>query len=166
VSKRKKVLFVCAGNIIRSPLAENIFRQLVEESGLSGSYEIDSAGTTNYHTGEHPDQRMRKVAAEHGLTYDGVSRQVTERDMHHYDLIVTMDRHNLGDMLFMTNSIEQEEKVRLLREFDPQGGPKAAVPDPYYGSVDGFHEVFHIVKRSCEGLLNALESGENSPLMK
>lgn len=160
MSEKTRILFVCTGNIIRSPLAEHMFNKLVEEAGLASKYEVDSAGTTAYHVGEHPDRRMRKVAAANGLAYDGVSRRLKPADIDQFDLVIGMDGYNYRDILALTNSAEQECKVKMLREFDPHGGPSSSVPDPYYGGIDGFHEVFRVVERSCRGLLDALESGE------
>lgn len=160
MSDKTKILFVCTGNIIRSPLAEHMFRNLAERTGVASKYEVDSAGTTAYHVGEHPDGRMRKVAAAKGLVYDGVSRRLKPHDLEYFDLVIAMDGYNYSDILAMAKSLEQEEKVKMLREFDPHGGQNSAVLDPYYGGIDGFHEVYNVVERSCQGLLGALESGE------
>lgn len=159
MSKKTRILFVCTGNIIRSPLAEHMFRSLAEKSGVADNYEIDSAGTSGYHVGEHPDSRMRKVAAANGLEYDGESRRLKSGDLDKFDLLIGMDGYNYSSMRSMTRSPGQEDKIRLLREFDPQGTPSSSVPDPYYGGIDGFHEVYRVVERSCQGLLEALESG-------
>ena len=154
-----RILFVCLGNIVRSPLAENMFRHLARESGVGDGYEVDSAATSAYHVGETPDRRMRRVAAGRGLEYTGRSRQVEQGDFDRFDLIIAMDSSNRDNLKRMAGSPEDEQKIHLMREFDPQGGPNAAVPDPYYGGIDGFEDAYDIVERSCRGLLDALETG-------
>ncbi len=153
-----RICFVCLGNIIRSPLAENLFRHLAEEAGVDHKYRVDSAGTSSYHVGESPDSRMRRVASRRGMHYKGRARQFTRQDFGNFDLIVAMSPNNRENLLRITPNDEAEMKIRLLREFDPQGGPQADVPDPYYGGVEGFEETYVIVERSCQGLLSALES--------
>lgn len=137
-----------------------MFRYLVEQAGLEDKYEVDSAGTASYHVGESPDARMRKVAREYGLVYDGSARQVTQQDFNGFDLIIPMDMSNKANLMRMANGLEHEAIIHTMRTFDPQGGPADDVPDPYYGGVDGFHTTYRIVERSCKGLLDALESGE------
>ncbi len=154
-----RICFVCLGNIVRSPLAENLFIHLAEKAGVAHKYEADSAGTSAWHVGESPDARMRRVAAQRGLTYDGRSRQFRRDDFDRFDLIVAMDRENRSDILSLSHTPQEQAKVRLLREFDPQGSPRAVVPDPYYGGIIGFEETYEIVERSCRGLLEALEGG-------
>ena len=156
-----KICFVCQGNIIRSPLAENIFRHLVEEQNLIGKYQLDSSGTSAYHTGEAPDRRMRQVAAEHGFVYTGRAKQFRREDLKTCDLIVVMDNNNRRILESMAGDQPQLNKIRMMREFDPQGDGAMDVPDPYYGGLEGFEDTFQIVKRSCEGLLEALENGLN-----
>jgi protein-tyrosine phosphatase len=156
------ICFVCLGNIVRSPLGESLFRHLTEQAGVVHQYEIDSAGTSGYHIGELPDRRMRRIAAQHGLKYTGRARQFRPRDFDHFHWIIAMDTSNQTELLLQASTPDQRVKVRLMREFDPLGGPNAVVPDPYYGGIDGFEEVYGIVDRSCKGLLNALEKGELS----
>ncbi|MBC8332037.1 MAG: low molecular weight phosphotyrosine protein phosphatase [Anaerolineae bacterium] len=159
MSDSTHICFVCLGNIVRSPLAESMFRHLAEQAGLGHKYEVDSAGTSGWHVGEEPDRRMRRVAAEHGFRYTGRSRQVTKRDFLEFDWIIAMDASNHADLSRLADSEAARLKIRLMREFDPQGSPNDPVPDPYYGGIDGFEEVFQIVERSCLGLLDALERG-------
>lgn len=158
-----KICFVCQGNIIRSPLAENLFRHLVERGGLSEKYQLESAGTSAYHVGEEPDRRMRQVAVGHGFRYTGKARQFWREDLDPYDLIVVMDKENQRILANMAREQDQLNKIHMLREFDPLGDGNQDVPDPYYGGLEGFEETFQIVKRSCEGLLEALESGRFTP---
>lgn len=152
-----RICFVCLGNIVRSPLAENMFRHLADEAGVSEKYQVDSAGTSAFHIGERPDQRMRKVAAQQGFRYDGRARQFEESDFKNFDLIIAMDASNRSNLLRMASTQQERDKIHLMRAFDPQGNPDDPVPDPYYGGIDGFKHVFQIVKRSCLGLLDDLE---------
>ena len=145
---------------MRSPLAESLFRHLVEQADLTTKYELDSAGTSGFHVGEQPDRRMRRVASRHGFNYGGNSRQFNQSDFDKFDLIIAMDASNRSDLQRMAQSDAQVAKIHQMREFDPQGSPNAPVPDPYYGGIDGFEDVFQIVMRSCQGLLDALELGE------
>lgn len=154
-----RILFVCLGNIIRSPLAEHAFLQAAEQAGISDEYQADSAGTAGWHTGEQPDARMRKTAASHGLSYDGRARQVSEQDFEDFDLIVAMDSNNYRSLSDLAGTDEARAKIRLMREFDPQADGMD-VPDPYYGGQEGFENTFDIVRRSVDGLLEALQGGE------
>jgi protein-tyrosine phosphatase len=155
-----KVCFVCLGNIVRSPLAENMFRYLVNETGLNDKYEAESAGTSAWHIGEVPDSRMRRVAASHGFEYSGSARQFNSQDFNRFDLIIAMDTSNRKSLLSLAKSPEHQRKIYQMRTFDPEGGPDMAVPDPYYGGIDGFEVVYRIIERSCRGLLEALENGK------
>lgn len=160
VSDRKQILFVCLGNIVRSPLAENLFRHLAAERGQDGRYVVDSAGTSAYHVGESPDRRMRQTAQKHGLEYTGRSRQVSDADLRSFDLIIAMDSSNARDLRARSSSPEQKAKIRLMREFDPEAEGDLDVPDPYYGGMEGFENTYQLVKRSVQGLLQALERDE------
>jgi len=159
LSETKRICFVCLGNIVRSPLAENLFKHLVSERGLGDRFEVDSAGTSAWHLGESPDARMRQVAAKYGLEYDGRARQFTQADLDYFDLIIAMDLENYDDLIHMAREERQKDKIKLLREFDPDGDKYMGVPDPYYGGIQGFEETYQIVKRSVIGLLDAIESG-------
>lgn len=155
-----KICFVCQGNIIRSPLAENMFRHLAQERGVAHKYHLDSAGTSAYHVGEPPDRRMRQVAEKQGFRYDGRARQFRPEELDHFDLVVVMDQSNRRIIESWAENEDQLSKIRQMREFDPQGSQKLDVPDPYYGGQEGFEVTFEIVKRSSAGLLEALESGK------
>ena len=154
------ICFVCLGNIVRSPLAENMFKHLAEIDGVGENYAVDSAGTSAWHVGEQPDSRMRRVAAEHGLNYSGRSRQFERKDYDRFDLIIAMDQENHRSLLQKARSPEQQAKLHLMREFDTMGGNQLSVPDPYYGGQEGFEAVYRIIERSCRGLLQALEKSE------
>jgi protein-tyrosine phosphatase len=159
LSEVTRICFVCLGNIVRSPLAENMFRHLVQKSGLDHQYEVDSAGTSGYHVGEQPDRRMRRVASQNGFEYSGRARQFQPRDFSKFDLVIAMDTDNRFDLLRMAKDPEHQKKIRLMREFDSETDENLSVPDPYYGGIDGFENVYRIVERSCQGLLDALENG-------
>jgi protein-tyrosine phosphatase len=157
---KKRICFVCLGNIVRSPLAENLFLHQAERAGVLDRFEVDSAGTGAWHIGEPPDSRMKRVAASHGLKYNGRARQIRPEDLENFDLIIAMDRENLTDLQRLVRSAAVDQKIRLLREFDPYGGPGSGVPDPYYGGIDGFEEVYQIVERSTRNLLDAILAGK------
>ena len=152
-----RVLFVCLGNICRSPTAEGVMRSLVAEAGLEGEIEVESAGTGDWHVGHPPDERALSAAAARGITLEGVARQVTAGDFEAFDLIVAMDRANRDDLVALAPDAEARERVRLLREY--AGESERDVPDPYYGGEDGFADVVEIVERSCAALLDALGDG-------
>ena len=160
MNDKTRILFVCLGNIIRSPLAEHMFTHLAEQAGVADKYTVDSAGTSAYHIGEQPDSRMRQVAAQNGLHYNGRAKQFRENDYDRFDLIIPQDRENLRNLKWLARGPEDEAKLFTMRTFDPLGNSTEGVPDPYYGGVDGFQTTFEIVKRSCQGLLEALEKGE------
>ena len=156
----KRICFVCLGNIVRSPLAENLFKQLAVQAGVGEQYMVDSAGTGPWHVDEPPDQRMRRVAARHGLSYSGLARQFRAVEFEHFDLLLAMDYDNYSDLLQLARSDAHRQKVHMLREFDPWGGANASVPDPFYSNLDSFEEVYAVIERSCRGLLEALNSGK------
>lgn len=157
VAEPTRILFVCLGNIVRSPLAEKLFAQLAAQSGRGADFFVDSAGIGGWHVGEAPDARMRQVAARRGFHYSGSARQFSPQDFDRFDWVIAMDAENRRDLLRQAQSSERAARVRLLREFDPQGGPSADVPDPYYGGLEGFEQVYDMIARSCAGLLAALE---------
>ncbi|PIQ49309.1 MAG: protein tyrosine phosphatase [Cytophagales bacterium CG12_big_fil_rev_8_21_14_0_65_40_12] len=149
-----KVLFVCLGNICRSPLAEGIFTQKVIEMGLSDHFEIDSCGTSNYHIGEQPDPRTIKNALKNGVELNHQGRQFTYADFLEFDYILPMDQSNKRDIERLRPGHERAEAL-MMRYFDPLD-KNANVPDPYYDEEKGFQEVFEILYRSCASLLDFL----------
>jgi len=153
-----RVLFVCMGNICRSPTAEGVMRHLVREAGLEDEIVIDSAGTGNWHAGDPPDRRSTEVARARGVTLDGAARQITVDDFEAFDLLLAMDRENLEGIRAIAPDAQSAAKARLLREFDPAsaGAPDLDVPDPYYGGPQGFETVLDQVEAACRGLLDAL----------
>ena len=150
------VLFVCLGNICRSPLAEGVFRHLAAERGLSDDFDVDSAGTGAWHVGEPPDSRSMEVATRHGVELDGRARQVQSGDFSSFDLIVAMDRDNLRNLEAGHQAAHGAARVRLLRSWDPDAGKDLDVPDPYYDGGLGFDRVYDMVERSCRALLDDL----------
>ncbi len=157
-----RVLFVCLGNICRSPTAEGVMRSLIQDAGLEGSIALESAGTGAWHVGSPPDTRASAAAASRGVKLDGAARQVRSSDFREFDLLLAMDSANLRDLRALADGPRERAKVRLLREFDPAsaGGTDIDVPDPYYGPGDGFAEVFELVRAACVGLLAQIEAGE------
>ncbi len=153
-----RLLFVCLGNICRSPLAEGIFIHLVQERELLGRYLAESAGIGDWHCGEPPDPRARAAAERRGVRLLSVCRQVQAEDFETFDLILPMDRSNREQLLARCPA-PHRGKIRLMREFDPEAAPGSApeVPDPYYGDARGFDRVFEMLHRSCGALLDRLE---------
>jgi low molecular weight protein-tyrosine phosphatase len=150
-----RLLFVCLGNICRSPTAEGVMRALVNEEGMSDSVVLDSAGTGEWHVGSAPDTRARMAARKRGLELRGTARTVRRSDFDDFDLLLAMDRSNLADLRALARDAADLAKVRLLREFDPESVRTGdlEVPDPYYGAPGGFDEVLDIVQAACAGLL-------------
>jgi protein-tyrosine phosphatase len=147
------LLFVCMGNICRSPTAEGVMRHLLREAGLEDEIVIDSAGTGSWHVGNPPDERATEAARRRGITLEGAARQVRPGDFEEYDLLLAADRDNLADLRAIAPDDAARAKVRLLREFDPEAHGDLDVPDPYYGGPGGFEEVLDLVERACRGLL-------------
>lgn len=150
-----RLCFVCLGNICRSPTAEGIFQHLVDQKQLEPYFQIDSAGTANYHIGELPNSKSRMVAASHGVDLLSRGRRFEVTDLEYFDLIVPMDRYNLEDIHIMDLKQVYRYKIILLRHFDPAEGDMD-VPDPYYDELHGFETVYNIIERSCRNLLDLL----------
>lgn len=158
---QKQILFVCLGNICRSPLAEAIFNQLLTEKGLVSKYQADSCGTSNYHIGDRPDPRTIRNARQHQVEINHVGRQIGIQDFAEFDLILAMDRANLLYVNDLSVKAQQQRaEIKMIRSFDPEALGLQDVPDPWYGSEQGFEEVFQMLWRSCEELINQLEKGK------
>lgn len=149
------VLFVCHGNICRSPLAEGVFRQLVRQRGLDRRFEIDSAGTSSYHEGDPPDERSAAVARQRGIELSGRSRPLVAADLQRFDYVIVMDAQN-QEAVERLVARRSRASVRLAREFDPQADGDLDVPDPYYGGTRGFENVHDILDRACARLLDEI----------
>lgn len=147
-----KLLFVCLGNICRSPAAENIMNHLVEQAGLSDRIICDSAGTAGYHVGSPPDRRMAIAAKQRGIELQGSARQFTKSDFEEFDLILAMDRENYHNILALDPGGKHRDKVKLMCDFCTRHHLKE-VPDPYYGGAEGFNQVIDLLFDACEGLL-------------
>ncbi len=154
-SERVSVLFVCLGNICRSPLAEGVFRDLVRRAGVEERFVIESAGTGSWHVGEPPDSRATLVAERYGVALESRARQITVEDLGRFDWIVAMDRENLGVLERMAAETGSAARVHLLREFDPDADGDE-VPDPYYGGASGFETVYEMIRRAATGLLDRI----------
>jgi protein-tyrosine phosphatase len=150
-----KVLFVCMGNICRSPMAEGVFRKLVRDAGLQDVVHIASAGTHAYHVGEPPDVRAQQSARKRGYELTDLrARQVTQEDFHEFDLILAMDWENLA-LLQQQCPRSQKHKLHLLMRYAGEF-EAATVPDPYYGGAEGFNTVLDYVEDACQGLLDVV----------
>jgi protein-tyrosine phosphatase len=155
-----RVLFVCLGNICRSPTAEAVMAQFVAEAALEHAIELDSAGTGAWHVGSPPDERATVAAAARGIAMRGAARQVAVEDFERFDLLLAMDADNHRNLRELAPHAEGAAKVRMLREFDPASATAVTpdVPDPYYGGEDGFDHVLDLVEAACAGLLVELRS--------
>lgn len=156
MSETTGVLFVCLGNICRSPLGEGIFIHLARERDVLDRFDVDSCGTGAWHVGERADPRSVAIGKKHGVDVPSIARKFEPRtDIERFGLILAMDRQNERDLL---SEGTPREQVRLMRSFDPTlngaSGKDMEVPDPYYGRGDGFQRVYDMLTRACEGLLS------------
>lgn len=155
-----KVLFVCLGNICRSPLAQGIMEKKIREAGLEKEIEIDSCGTSQYHIGEQPDNRTLRNARQHGLTIDHAARQFSATDFEAFDYIVFMDQSNFEAVRDLDEDKSFSDKLYLMRDFDTDE-KGADVPDPFFGGEEGFQHVYEILERSVAAFLNHLAKDHN-----
>ncbi|MEM6263675.1 MAG: low molecular weight protein-tyrosine-phosphatase [Bacteroidota bacterium] len=162
VSSPVRILFVCLGNICRSPMAEGLFLHLIKEKGLENEFVVDSAGTGGWHAGERADPRMRKTAAKHGVELPSRARKVELADFENFDYILAMDRSNYRDLKNLQQQVANSTaQVYLMRHFDPQA-PDTDVPDPYYGGAEGFENVYQMLDRSVAELLEEINASVES----
>ena len=151
-----KVLFICLGNICRSPLAEAILNHKVREKGLEGKIKSDSCGTSDYHIGECPDERTLDCAKKRGILINHRGRQINRLDLKDFDYLIVMDRSNLKNVKDLLRSHKlSHTRLHLIREFQSDAAHDD-VPDPYYGEADGFEEVYDILEESVENFLNKI----------
>lgn len=146
-----RILFVCLGNICRSPTAECVVREHLERVGLGEQCELDSAGTAAYHVGDRPDERSRAFARKRGITVDGRGRQFRREDLDRFDLVLAMDHENLRNIEALASDPAHHDRIRLFLDF-AAGHEGTAVPDPYYGGDAGFEEVIDLCLAGAEGL--------------
>ncbi len=161
--KKMRILMVCMGNICRSPTAEAVLRQRIDQKGLRDFIEVDSAGTQAYHVGHVPDERSIAHGARRG--YDLMplrARQVSDLDFERFDLILAMDEDNLADLKERCPETLQSRICKLM-DFAPEDVSPRVVPDPYYGGEAGFERVLDLIESACDGLLEALQGARPEP---
>lgn len=159
--EKYKVLFVCLGNICRSPSAEAVMKKLVKDAGLEKSIYIDSAGIMGYHEGERADERMRGHAARRGYTLDSISRPVRMQDFYDFDLIVGMDDRNIDDLKRKAPDLESVAKIHQMTEYS-RNKLYDYIPDPYYGGASGFELVLDLLEDACDGLLETISLNQDN----
>ncbi len=152
-----KILFVCLGNICRSPAAEGIMKKKVRERGLEKYFRIDSAGIHGYHEGELPDSRMRSHATRRGYVLNSLSRPVVYNDFSDFDLIIGMDDNNIRDLMRKAPDVESQQRIHRMTDYCRVLAADH-IPDPYYGGASGFELVLDLLEDACEGLLKELIS--------
>jgi protein-tyrosine phosphatase len=155
--KKVRVLFVCLGNICRSPLGAAILKKKLKDKGMDSWVEVDSCGTSNYHIGDNADPRTIASATKHGVPIEHCARQLTAEDLEKFDFIFAMDKSNYQNILRLSNGKDLRQKVKMMRDFDPltRGGE---VPDPYHGGEKDFQEVFEILDRSTGNFTDYLQA--------
>lgn len=151
-NKKYKVLFVCLGNICRSPAGEGIFKDLVKKEKLEHLIEVDSAGTSGWHNGELPDPRMRQHGAKRGYKFDSLSRKFIAEDFDNFDIILAMDDSNYSNILALAPDLDARKKVYKMIDFS-QKYSHDHIPDPYYMGMSGFELVLDLLEDACQGLL-------------
>lgn len=155
-NKKYGILFICLGNICRSPAAEGIMKALVERDGLADRFSIDSAGIGGWHVGQLPDSRMRQHGARHGYNFCSRARQFSRADFPRFDLIVVMDEENHASVMGRAQTEEEREKVVCMADYLTRHPHQATVPDPYYGGDQDFELVIELLEDACQGLLDCL----------
>jgi protein-tyrosine phosphatase len=155
--KKIKILFVCLGNICRSPSAEAVMKHIVKEAGLEKEIEVDSAGLIAYHEGERADSRMRAHAVRRGYVLESISRPIRTDDFFDFDLIIGMDDSNIDKLKRLAPDVESMNKICRMTDF-AQKFQYDHVPDPYYSGADGFELVLDLLEDSCDGLLKHITS--------
>jgi len=151
-----KILFVCLGNICRSPAAEGIMKSIINKKGLDSKIMVDSAGTSGYHTGELPDQRMRRHGAIRGYNFNSLSRRFTTDDFDDFDMIVAMDDNNYNSIMRLSPDAESQKKVYRMVKFSKRYEPDH-IPDPYYSGNEGFETVLNLLEDASNGLMEYVE---------
>ena len=158
MSEVVEVSFVCLGNICRSPLAQGVFQDLVNREKLEHKITISSAGTSSWHIGDLPDQRMCQTAQTKGIQLKSRAQEFQRKDFDRFNLVLAMDQSNLTKLKEIAPGKLPEGKLMLFRSFDPESNGNLDVPDPYYGGSKGFETVYQMVERTCPPLLNYIIS--------
>ncbi|WP_353121653.1 low molecular weight protein-tyrosine-phosphatase [Dysgonomonas capnocytophagoides] len=159
-SNKYKILFVCLGNICRSPAGEGIMKKIIEENNQTDFIAVDSAGTSGYHDGDLPDRRMRSHGNRRGYKFDSISRKFTADDFDDFDLIIAMDDNNYDNIMKLSPDLESQKKVHRMVYFSKKYGYDH-IPDPYYMGADGFELVLDLLEDACEGLYSYLKENQN-----
>ncbi len=154
--EKYKILFVCLGNICRSPAGEGIMKHIISEKGLDDKIEVDSAGTSGYHDGDLPDHRMRQHGARRDYVFDSHSRKFTVNDFDDFDIILAMDDSNYSNIMRLSPDLESQKKVHRMVDFS-QKHNYDHIPDPYYMGADGFELVLDLLEDACGGLMKHIE---------
>lgn len=152
-----RVLFVCLGNICRSPAAEGIMKKLVDKNDLQDFIEVDSAGTSGWHEGELPDERMRAHGEKRDYNFSSKARKFKKSDFELFDYIIVMDKNNYNNVKAMADGRDQISKIKMMTEYSVQYSNHEYVPDPYYGGASGFELVLDLLEDACEGLLQTIK---------
>ncbi len=151
------ILFVCMGNICRSPSAEAVMNGVIKKHNLQDKIKCDSAGTIGYHAGEPADQRMKAHASKRGYDLTSIARQIDHDDLLDFDYIITMDRENFEDVKKLDSTGLYSDKISMMTDY-AKNGNASSVPDPYYGGADGFELVLDLLEDSCEGLIDHIKN--------
>lgn len=152
-----RILFVCMGNICRSPAAEGVMKYRLAQEGLEGSVEVDSAGTISFHSGERADTRMRRAAQKRGVTLESRARPIAAEDLERFDLIVTMDQDNYRNVCALDEEGRYRDKIKPFVDYCTEHDDRE-VPDPYYGGEQGFEHVLDLLEDGCSGLLESIRA--------
>ncbi len=161
-NKRYRLLFVCLGNICRSPAAQGIFQATVDRHGMTDDFYIDSAGTYSGHRGDLPDRRMRRAASARGYELTHRARPVSSLDFEDFDLVIAMDDSNFSDLMHLAPSVEASRKIKRMADYFSDHSLDY-VPDPYYMGQDGFELVLDLLEDSCENLFASIVRAEDRP---
>lgn len=153
-----RILFVCLGNICRSPAADGVLHKLAEEAGVGQRLEIDSCGMGGWHVGQLPDPRMRRCGAQHGYRFDHRARQIEAADFGRFDRILAMDADNYRGLMRMARRPEQQQKIGMLADYMSEHPGRSVIPDPYYGDASDFELALELIEDACRGLLRELIS--------
>lgn len=159
--KKIRLLFVCLGNICRSPAAEGIMASIILKNDLQDMIEVDSAGTSGWHEGELPDERMRSHGERRGYDFASHARKIRKSDLDDFDYVLVMDRQNYANVKALATGQEQIDKIHMMTEFSRLYSHHDHIPDPYYGGASGFELVLDLLEEACEGLLLAIKKKYN-----